>query len=622
MNRDDFDRGPAAAQDLAQGFAEHVLAWGRRCGASAEALAALQRAARRLVLATAEGHVCIGLDALADGDEAAERLRAALLASGVVAAAAEGDSTCPLVLDDAGRLYLRRHFEWERRLAAALVARVCAPLAAIGSGEAAARIAALLGATDGSASADAAPDWQKLAVALALARRLTVISGGPGTGKTTTVALLLGCLLAREPGLRIALAAPTGKAAARMLEALRARAAALPEPLQALLPHEAHTIHRLLGVTPEPGRFRHHAGNPLALDVLVVDEASMLDLALATRLVEAMPPEARLVLLGDRDQLAAVEAGAVFAELSADPSLTGACRAHLAALTGIDAARIVPPAPRRPMPLADSVVWLTYSHRFGADSGIGRLAAGINAGAGADTLAWLEAGTDAGARWIADEAEAPSAATLAAIEAGYAPYLEALRALPPGGDPAPVFAAFEAFRVLCAVHDGGRGLVAVNERLGRIVRRAMGAAESGPGGRWYAGRAVIVLRNDYVMQLFNGDVGLCLPDAAGELRVVFPAAAGGWRTIAPARLPEHDDAFALTVHKSQGSEFDRVLLLLPARPVRVMTRELLYTAVTRARREVTLAGPPAVFTAACATPTRRDSGLADRMRELSWEASP
>jgi exodeoxyribonuclease V alpha subunit len=608
---------PSSAQaDLAAGFAAHLCHW-----IGPRAAGELGAVARAIALAAGEGHVCLPLAELAARTKGeAQQLAHALLACGAaVAAPPPADSACPLVVDG-GQVYLRRFFEFEARLAAAL-GRLAGPAAELHSPVRAPSPALRApsparGRGEKHAPAGGKVDWQAVAVELARERRLTIISGGPGTGKTTTVAHLIADLLTQQPDLRIKLAAPTGKAAARMLEALAQRAQDFPSTLRHQLPTAAHTVHRLLGAGAADGHFRHHAGNPLVLDLLVVDEASMLDLALATRLVEALPPTARLVLLGDKDQLAAVEAGAVFADLSAGWRFSATEAARIGAVTGVAADTLM--TGEGEANLVDSVVWLKESHRFRADSGIGRLAREINAGQGAAAFAGLGAGTDAAVGWIKDDGDKPCAATLAALAAGYAPYLDALAhsttaTVDTRLDRA--FAAFDQFRVLVAVHEGARGLGAINTALTRHAREVLGA---GTGGAFWPGRPVIVLRNDALSGLANGDIGLTLPDPAdgGALRVFFPQPGGGYRAFAPQRLPECDTAFALTVHKSQGSEFNEVFLLLPANPVRVLTRELLYTGVTRAKNRVVVAGSAAVFTAACARRAERFSGLGARLRGL------
>ncbi|MDR1462241.1 MAG: exodeoxyribonuclease V subunit alpha [Azoarcus sp.] len=621
------DSPQVARNALADGFAVRIGRWAEQTGATPVDISFLTHAARELALAACDGHVCLPLRELSGTTPQAARH--ALLASG---AAIEAGSRMlpaaawPLVIDGE-RLYLRYFFDLETRLAASLAALSAAPPADAVPVE---RMRAVLDARF-PPRPDAGPDWQKVAAALAFNRRLTIISGGPGTGKTTTVAAFIACLLELEPELRIALAAPTGKAAARMREAMAARARGLPESVRAKLPGEAHTIHRLLGATPEQGHFRHHAANPLALDLLVVDEASMLDLALAAALLDALPAHARLVLLGDKDQLAAVEAGAVFADLSAGWRFGEASAARLALLTGAPAGTLTQGSGEgQGATLIDSVVWLTESHRFRADSGIGRLAREINAGGGASALGWLKTSADPDVVWIgcegiqsgaAGDAAAheprswPSAAALTAMENAYAAYFAALRETPSGEPPsvrvARVFAAFERFRVLVAVHSGPCGLAAINAHLSAHARAALGLDLA--AGPFWDGRPVIVLKNDPVTRLFNGDIGLCLNDAGGATRVYFPVADGGHRSLPPQRLPEHDTALALTVHKSQGSEFAEILLLLPGRPSRVLSRELLYTAITRATQRVTIAGVEPVFVAACAARGERFSGLGDKL---------
>jgi exodeoxyribonuclease V alpha subunit len=616
---------PSATESLAQGFALHVEQWLRRQGGcDAATLDTLRHAARSVSGATSDGHVCVALTDVAASMANAisvDALRSVLRGSGVVGTPA-APGALPLILDDQDRLYLHRYFNYEQRLARRLMRAASAPPCAV-SEVARVQLGALFEAN--AQRTGGAADWQKLAAALALRQRLTVISGGPGTGKTTTVVNLLACLIAQDPGCRIALAAPTGKAAARMLEALRQRAEHLPDPIRERLPTASFTIHRLLGVTPAGG-FAHHAGNPLAIDALVVDEASMLDLSLATQLLEAVPDSARIVLLGDKDQLSAVESGAVFSELSADPGLGSACLHDLADWCGLDAPQITPPPPSQPSALQDTAVWFNQNFRFAADSGIGRLAADINHSRADEAVAWLREGQDNSVRWLDDGGALPGEPTLQHLSSGYAPYLDAVRRDPT--DHAAITGAFDAFRVLCAVREGPRGVIAINELMTRQAREHLGLAPAGNrdgASAWYPGRPVMVLRNDPLLKLFNGDIGIALPAARGvdggdagsanELMVWFPDAGGGFRAVAPVRLPAHQTAYAMTVHKAQGSEFNDVLVLLPGLRSRVVTRELLYTAVTRARQRVAIASSAEVLRSAITSSTVRHGGLLSRLRE-------
>ncbi|MCO5123523.1 MAG: exodeoxyribonuclease V subunit alpha [Rhizobacter sp.] len=646
MTREERTPIDAPARTLAEGFAQHIRAWSRERGADEAIQDAAAAAARAVSLALSDGHVCISLadlaasEALPRAPAGVEAWRRALLTAGVVGTA-DAPGQMPLVLDGDGRLYLHRYFDYERRLAERVwrAARAVPPMPAADRAVLRAQLAMLfaantssLGEVSGAVSGNEV-DWQKLATALALRGRFTVISGGPGTGKTTTVVNLLACLIAQDAGCRIALAAPTGKAAARMSEAVRERAAHLPPAIRERLPAEASTIHRLLGVTPSG--FVHHAGRRLAIDALVVDEASMLDLALATKLLEAVPDGARIVLLGDKDQLAAVESGAVFAELCADPTLSSACRDDLADLCDVARDAIAPPAPAHASSLHDASVWFTRNFRFAADSGIGRLAAAINAGDAEAALAVL-AESDSGCeregesesepegaatvsqrevQWIASVGPTPAPAAIEQLELGYAPYFDAV--LGDATPPAAIVDAFARFRALCAVREGPHGVEAINARLTRRLRAMLGDRDHDPRSPWFVGRPVIVRRNDPVLKLFNGDIGIALRDAGGELLVHFPQAEGGLRAIAPLRLPEHETAFALTVHKAQGSEFDAVWVLLPAQANRVLSRELLYTAVTRARKRVTLCAGVEVLNRTIAAATRRHSGLLARLAEVA-----
>ncbi|WP_416548225.1 exodeoxyribonuclease V subunit alpha [Limnohabitans sp. DCL3] len=554
------------------------------------------------------------------------------------------DQGQPLVLGGTAQaplLYLRRYAGYEQRVGQGLLQRASEPLPV---SEAAAR-RWLDRFFVPSADAPADVDWQKVACAVALRARLTVITGGPGTGKTYTAARLLALLLAlHEEGstLRVALAAPTGKAAARLKQsidhALNSLQQQVPEDsgldLNTLIARmgAARTLHALLGARPDTRQFRHHAAKPLDVDVLIVDEASMVHLEMMDALLQALPPTARLVLLGDKDQLASVEAGAVLGDLCRDAA-AGHYSADTAQFVQTVAGQTLPTpclcAGEEPV-LAQQTVMLRESRRF--KGAIGQLALAVNRGdAGAARATLL---TFAGARpcsqtpaeevahfepsaLLALQPSSPQAVCALALgtlgRPSYANYLRLMQEGPPdqaiAGHAAwvrSVLMAFDGFRVLCAVHQGDWG----TQGLNAAVQKAL--ADNGllqVTGEWFAGRPVMVTRNDAQLGVFNGDVGVVLPNSEGQLKVWF-LDGDALRSVSVMRLAQVETAFVMTVHKSQGSEFKHTALVLPPGGAEVLNRELAYTGITRAREQFTLVEAEAgLLEAAMARPSVRASGL-------------
>jgi len=562
------------------------------------------------------GDVCLDLATLAEHPlfqgsmqaPAVSEWRNRLLATGCVAE--EGD-VAPLLLADS-RLYLYRYWQAETDILAAIDQRLQGVLAL----DAPVLRAALQRLFPRKSSATE-PDWQMLACALAVSRPFAVISGGPGTGKTTTVVKVLATLLEQNPDLRLRLAAPTGKAAARMVESIRnaRQGLSLSPQLLTLMPDEAQTLHRLLGY--QRRGFRHHRDNPLPLDCLVIDEASMIDLTLMHAVLEALPPQARVILIGDRDQLASVEAGNVLGDITGHGrqlSYSPAMAQQLSELTGYPA-DMLPVSDTLP-PVADAIALLRTSYRFDFDSGIGRLARLVNEGEAEQALALLRQSREGGVAdllWsVMDQGGAVrvglESATLEWAVERYQRYLlcntveEALQ-------------RFSAMRILCAVHDGPLGDHALNLS---IAGRLRGRGLLGPEEEAH-GKPVMITVNDYELELYNGDIGLLWRDGEGILEACFAQVDGQVRRIPAISLPEHVTAWALTVHKSQGSEFDEVLLVLPEDANSpLLTRELLYTGITRARSHLRLHGTEDAFVAACRRTVERSSGLGLR---LGWNPS-
>jgi exodeoxyribonuclease V alpha subunit len=485
----------------------------------------------------------------------------------------------PLVLEGTS-LYLDRYWREERQIAADLIALRDGRPAPVDD-------AAL---SDGLARLFAGEDdqLQRAAAETAVRRRLTVVAGGPGTGKTTAVARIVALLLEQAastgaPEPLIALAAPTGKAAARLVEAVHEEARSLDvrdDVRTRLSGLDASTLHRLLGWRPgSHSRFRHGRGNRLPHDVVIVDETSMVSLSLMARLVEAVRAEARLILVGDPDQLTSIEAGAVLGDIVGSGASAN-----------------------------DGIVVLDRVHRFGGR--IAGVAEAIRRGDGDAVIAALAEVT-----WIPlDPADPAAVSALGPLHDGAVACARAVIAAARGGAGEAALEALGAFRVLCAHRRGPHGVTAWTSQIETWLAQEIEGF--GSEGDWYVGRPLLVTENDYGLRLYNGDTGVVIATGPGHVSAAFERQ-GQILEFSPARLAAVDTVYAMTVHKSQGSQFDTAAILLPDPTSRLLTRELLYTAVTRARRELILVGSEEAIRAAVARPVARVSGLRTRLQVRS-----
>ena len=611
------------------------------------------------ILDTAEGHQG-ELPWPSDGEKWVD----AIAASPLVRDASNDSRVTPFVLSDS-LLYMDRYFQYQTRLSQSISKRArAAMLEPIDAALLAHGLDYLFRPPEREDGTRAPEDpselnRQRLAAAMALSRPLSVICGGPGMGKTWTVRNILTMLFIQWeakrqheptlPPLQVALAAPTGKASARMRESIRRNLdsyvhgleavtgdVTTPEAIRDFLESlQTSTLHRLLGYQPHnPSRFRHGQHNPLAYQIVIVDETSMVDFAMMAKLIDAVSPDARLILIGDPNQLASVEAGTVLSDLAGpvnaeSQTLSASCIRQLEEVCKLPVRAHVHEVDS--IPLYDSIAVLNKTHRFSDSSGIGHFArACLDSGQGFDphTAAnILTAGHYRDVRLISHgERGQPRLETQSTIVAGYSPYLELLFSGPEPGEVEAdfhrrVLKVFDQFRILCAHRRGDLGVEGINVLTEQLLE-ARGPDGFSTTTPHYLGRPILVRANDYAIGRYNGDIGLVVLRREGvprpQRQVCFPSADGGVEYLTTAHLPQHQTVFAMTIHSSQGSEFQHAMVVLPGQPSPILTRELIYTGVTRAAREMTLVGNRALLEPALGTPVRRASGL----RAEIWPSEP
>ncbi len=527
----------------------------------------------------------------------------------------------PLILDDAPRLYFYRYWEYERKLTENILARVRRPM------ETPDETVLKRGLQRYFASASTeGMDWQKVAAVMALFQSFCVISGGPGTGKTSTIIKILALLL-EQPGkqdLRVVLAAPTGKAAFRLEQVLQEQKGALPCPqeVKARIPEKALTIHRLLGVRPFSSELPYHAENPLALDVLILDEASLIDIPLMSKLFQAIPPHAKVIILGDKDQLVSVEAGALLRDLCQKEGFGKDICYLYQRITGESLMQFVQPNPLKP--LHDHIVVLKKNYRFGEDTPIYKIGEAVKTGDGREMINILQSSSDSRLRFYPLISIAKFLEQLEEIFDRYAlSYLNAVSEFQK--KPADslllekIFLQFKRFQILCVLREGPWGVKRINQFLeNKFLERSARKPFSDRG--LYPGRPIIMTRNHYSLKLSNGDFGVLLPvnvEGTETLRVFFKEKGSVFKNFSLFQISDYETAYATTVHKAQGSEFEEVVIILSPQDSPVFSRELLYTALTRARRAVSLFATESVLKGFGEDKMNRRSGLTDRFWGLT-----
>jgi exodeoxyribonuclease V alpha subunit len=518
----------------------------------------------------------------------------------------------PLILDTQNRLYLYRYWGYEKNLADAIKSRTAAVIDDLNLSDLKGTLIRLFPDKD-----QEPVDWQKVAAVSAAFNNFCVITGGPGTGKTFTITRILALILelSRQAPLSIHLATPTGKAAARLKESINASKKDLDcsDAVKDAISGDVATIHRLLKTIPGSPYFRHNSEKPLNADIVLIDEASMVDLALMSKLVQAVPPAARLILVGDRDQLASVEAGSVLGDICDRTTIHGFSEDFSSAFAEYTGENISEFSPRTPVEkgLQDGIVILQKSYRFPQNSGIGGLSMAVKDGDTSAALRFLNNGDDTTIEWFEPESSQDLYRMLTRkIVQGYSPYLKMQ-------DPLAALQALNRFKMLCTVNAGPFGVNAIN-RLAEQVLTQNRLIHPSPKDEnpWYRGRPILISGNDYNLGLFNGDIGILMspPEADdSQLEAFFQGTSSEVRGFSPFRLSAHETVYAMTVHKSQGSEFDEVLLILPDKDSPLLTRELIYTGLTRARKKVVICGRKSILTQALKRRIVRTSGLRDAL---------